>query len=305
MKSHFRIPTSMKHLSVWTVCVSLVLVSGLAAAAKPKTKNPVPFTAIKFDSTAEKIDFFAGLKKGVLDAVLIPKDENQGQVLVQNKSDKPLTVKLPEAIVGVQVLKQFGAGGAGGGLGGMGGMGGGGMGGMGGGRAQSMGGGMGMGGMGGGGMGGMGGGGMGGNFFSIPPDQVVRVPTHTVCLAHGKPTPTSKMRYRLVEVDQYTKDTRLQELLKLIAKNRINQQVAQAATWHLTDNMSWQQLARKQVRHLGGVPPTPYFAPAHLMAAQQLVAAATQNAKEAKNTTGSEKPESAHTPTGTPNRRSR
>ncbi len=303
MKFRLQIPTSMGRLSVGTVCVSLVLVSVLCAATKSKRKKPIPITATKLDATAEQIGFFAGLEKGTLAAVLIPKNEKQGQVLIENKSDKPLTVQLPEAIVGVQVLKQFGGGGVGGlGGGGLGGQGG--LGGAGGGQSQSLGGGFGGGGLGGGGFGGGGLGG-GGGFFSIPPEQVVKVPCHTVCLAHGKPTPNPRMRYRLVKVDEYTEDGRLQELLKLIANNRINQQVAQAATWHLTDNMSWQELARKQVRHLGGGAPTPYFAVAHLAAAQQLIGVASENAKKAKDISKDGSSEHTPRPTRTRTRRLR
>ena len=92
---------------------------------------------------------------------MILKNSKQGNVLIENKTDQPLTVKLPDAVVGVHVLKQGGlgmgmsapGGGAGGGM--QTGQGSGG---------QSSG-----GGMQGGGGGGMQGGGGGMGMFSIPP----------------------------------------------------------------------------------------------------------------------------------------
>jgi hypothetical protein len=139
--------------SASAVCLSLVLVAGLSAADKK------PITKPGFDPKAESVELFAAMADGQLNVKLIPKDSKQGNLLIENKTDKPLTVQLPEAFVGVQVLQQFGAGAGGLGQGGLGA--GSGLGGQGGGGAQSMGGGM-MGGMGGGMMGGMGG---GGGFF--------------------------------------------------------------------------------------------------------------------------------------------
>jgi len=134
-----------------------------------------------------------------------------------------------------------------------------------------------MGGMG-GGMGGMGGGG-GGGFFSIPAEKVVRVPYKSVCLEHGKKEPTPRMVYRMVPVEKYTKDPVLQELVRMVGTGRINQQVAQAAAWHLSSRMSWRQLASKTIRRIG-LQSVPYFHPAALRGAQLVVAQAGVRARE-------------------------
>ena len=63
-------------------------------------------------------------KAGLVDVKYIPNDSRSAQIVIDNKSDQPLTLRLPKAFVGVPVLAQFGGGGIGGG-----GMGGGGMGG--------------------------------------------------------------------------------------------------------------------------------------------------------------------------------
>jgi hypothetical protein len=125
----------------------------------------------------------------------------------------------------------------------------------------------------GGGMGGMGGGG----FFSVPPEKIVSVEFNSVCLEHGKPEPGPRHEYRLVRVEQVTQDPALKELLSMVATGRINTQVAQAAAWHLSDDMDWDELANKVVVR-APLPPMPYFTQRQLLAAQQLIALAETRA---------------------------
>lgn len=271
-----------------TLC--LMLASATPADANSRTRKPKrPITHPKFDPDAEKVELFAGIDEGQFAARIVAKDANQGRLLIENKTDQPLTVEVPESLVAVHILKQFGGMGMGGGMGGMGGgMGGmgGGMGGMGGmGGGQSMGGGMGgmgggMGGMG-GGMGGMGGGmGGGGGFFSIPPEQIISLPFHSVCLEHGRPEPNSGMVYVPVPTDRYTDDPNLQALIRIVARGRLNPGAAQAAAWHITDEMSWTELALKHIDGFGGRPATPYFNRAQLFYAQEIVNAAVEYGKD-------------------------
>lgn len=266
----------------------VVLTSETAVAAKKIARKPV-VTKTTFDPAAEEVELFAAIEAGQVSARLIPQNARKGNVLFENKTDKPLTIKLPEAVIGVPVTNaQFG-GGMGGGMGGMGGgMGGmgGGMGGMGGGGQQAMGGGMGGGGMGGmgGGMGGMGGGmggmGGGGGFFSIPPEKVVSIPLQSVCLEHGKPEPTVRSEYILVPVEKFNDDPALFEILSLVSSGKVDSQIAQAAAWHLTDKMSWRDLAMDSNRRLGGLAPEPVFSTRQLMAAQQLLSIAQARAEK-------------------------
>lgn len=278
MKTRNRMASLVRSIGVWSAVWSLVLTAGYLAAGGKQQHITKP----QFDPTAKTVKLFDGIEQGLLKVTLIPKDSHGGNVLFENTTKEPLTVELPEAVVGVQALKQFG--GAGGGYGGSEGLGGeGGESGAGGG-GQALGGGFG-GGLGGGlGGGGLGGGGYGGGgLFSIPPEKVVRLSYNSVCLDHGKPEPSPKMTYRLVKLEDYTDDPVLQELLKLVGMNRIHPQVAQAAAWHLANDMSWGELARKRIDHLGGVPPTPYFNRAQLFQAYNLVALATGRAKESSH----------------------
>jgi len=267
MVSRFTASRILK-IAVPALVAVLCIASALPAAAR--TRRVRAITKPKFDPAAKQIGLFQGIKEGSLVAKLILKNSRQGNVLIENKTDQPLTVKLPDAVVGVQVLKQGGMGmgmGAGGGGGGQQGGGGGG--------GQSSG-----GGMSGGGGGGQQGGGGGMGMFSIPPQKVVRLPYRGVCLEHGKREPTSRMRYKLVPVEQYSKDAGLHELLRLVARGQIATPVAQAAAWNINSRMPWQTLAAKRRSRLGGGFHPPYFHLQHLISARQVVAFAKARGAE-------------------------
>ncbi len=250
--------------------------SGAGDSKKSVSKKPIRNP--KFDPSGEPVEFFAAIDAGQIEAKLIPKNAFGGTVLIENKTDKPLNVKVPEAAVGVPMNFQFGGGG-----GQQGGFGGGQQGGQGGGQQQQQGGGMGGGQQGGFGGGGGQQGGGGGGFFSVPPERVISLPFNSICLEHGKPEPTPSSRYKLVPVSQVSTDPVLYELLTVVGTGKVDSQAAQAAGWHLTDKMSFQQLAAKAMTHLGGQAPTPYFSQAQLQGAQQLLALSTQKAEVRKD----------------------
>ena len=291
MKSRLQLSSPLRKLGLLVLSVAVLYSTDASAAKRTKRKNTRPITRPKYDATAEKIELFEGLKNGSLKVRMILEDSKKGRVLIENTTKKPLTVQLPKAVVGVQILKQ--PGGIGGQQGGYGGQ----QGGIGGqqGGQQPVGGGLGgqqgQQGLGQQGLGGQQGG--GNNFFSIPPERIVAVPFHSVCLAHGKKEPYPRCKYRLVKVEDFTKNKTLRALIELIATNRINPQIAQAAAWHLTDNMSWRQLASKQRKRIG-LRPVPYFYTSHVLQARNLVAYAAKKA---------EKDNKKSKPTTTPRRR--
>jgi hypothetical protein len=280
---------------VGALALSIVVPGTSADTAKAGKKKVVPAT--KVDPSLEHVDVFEGIEKGMLEIKMLPKDAMGGNMFIENKTDKPLNVDFPPAFIGKQVLKQFGQGGFGGqgGLGG-GGLGGGGLGGggLGGGGQQAQGGGFGGGGLGGGGLGGgglggggLGGGGLGGGggFFSVPPDRIVRAAYRSVCLEHGKPDPTPGSVYRIGKVAEISDDPVLEQTLILVASGQIDPQAGQAATWHLTNKMSWQELAAKAVPHIGR-PATPYFSAETLARAQNIHFVAVARAKELEEKNG-------------------
>jgi hypothetical protein len=252
--------------SGWCVVLALVIPTMLwAASPTSKPKNEPP---------AKSVDLFAGMDGGEIDVVMIMKDSSEGTVMIKNKTDQPLTVKIPEAFAGVPILAQRG------GMGGMGGMGGGrgGMGGMGG--MQGMGGGM-MGGMG-GGMGGMGGGmgGMGGGMFNIAPDKAQKVKIAGVCLDHGLNEPNAKVPYKPIPVDSYAKDPAVAEVIKLMLAGQVDQHSAQAAVWNIQNGLSWEEMANKVgIKHVNGIT-EPYFTAAHLERAMVVARTARMRAEQ-------------------------
>lgn len=280
-----RLMKAKSTLAAVTVLAVVAMATTLTAAGKR------PIKKLTFDPSAPQVDLFDGIEQGMLEVMLIPKNSLEGNVLIENKSDKPVTVRIPKAVAAVQVLKQgFGAGGlgaAGGALGG----GGGGLGG-GGGGGQALGGGLGGGGGGlGGGGGALGGAGAGGGgFFSVPAEKTIQVPFVSVCLNHGKPEPKQNMIYKLVKLETYTSDPVLQELITSVASGRLEPKAAQAATWHITDDMSWRELAAKAIRRVGGAPPEPYFTAGQLGSAQQIVVQAQARVREQEKEKNGDKP---------------
>ncbi len=226
------------------------------------------------------VELFSAIEQDQIDVKLIPKDSTLCRVLIENKTDQPLTVKLPEAFAGVPILKQGlggGLGGMGGGLGGMGGGLGGGTGTSsygGGGGAQSFG-----GGMGGYGGGGYGGGGFGGGFMNVPAEGVGKLQITTVCLEHGKSEPRAAMEYEIKPIGQFTDKKEVHELCKMLGYRKLDQRVAQAAAWHLGNDMSWQELAAKELRFATGIR-RPYFTPMEIQAAIQAATVAAKAAEE-------------------------
>ena len=219
--------------------------------------------------------WFEAMDSGDMDVKIILRDSTRGNVIVRNKTDKDLLVRLPNTFAAVPVLGQ--------GMGGMGGMGGGGMGGggMGGGGAQAGGGGMGGGGMGGGGMGGggMGGGGM----FRIAPEKQRKLPVQIVCLEHGKSDPNPKLNYKMVPLTQFSDDPQIAVVCEKLGNGEVTQKVAQAASWHIMDKLSWMELAHKnsvESKYTGNVR---WFSPVELRFAQTLVSyAASLTAAESR-----------------------
>ena len=236
----------------------------------------------KPDAETLQVELFEAMDAGQIDVKFIPHDASKANVLVKNLTDKPMEIRLPSAFAGVPVLGQMGMGMGGMGGGGMGGMGGMGGGGMGGGGGQGMGGGM--GGMGGGGMGGMGGGGMGGmgGMMRVAPERMRKMQVTTVCLEHGKPDPNPKMAYKIVPLEQFTKDANVRVLCEALGNGLVTQNTAQAAAWHMMDKMSWSELAAKnrvESKYLGTIR---WFSPFELKTAVAVVSECKRLADERK-----------------------
>lgn len=109
-----------------------------------------------------------------------------------------------------------------------------------------------------------GGGGMMGGFQNIDPGKVNRFKCTTVCLEHGKKEPHARAKYDIVPLNEFTEDKNVAEICYMLGFSGINQNAAQAAAWHFTDDMSWEELANKiGAEHLNGTV-DPYFQPQQL-----------------------------------------
>jgi len=237
--------------------LAVVLVPQVLLAAKTTAAQPDP---------ADAVDLFQAIDKGQVDVKVIPKDSSQLRVMIENKTDKPLTVKLPDAFAAVPILAQNAA------------------------PArnnnnknnnqnQGVGGGMGMGGMGMGGMG-MGGMGMGGGMMNIAPEKVGQLKAvATVCLDYGKGEPRAAIPYVIKPIDDYTTQPGVREVCEMLGKGQVNQRVAQVCAWHLNNGLSWEKLASKQLRFADGST-RPYFTPQEIQAAMRVSAVAVQAANQ-------------------------
>jgi hypothetical protein len=249
---------------------ALLLLAAVAWAAEGRAR---PAKIGDYNPADQTVEMFKAIEKGDISVQLIPKDSTQCRVLIKNKTDKPLNVKLPDAFAGVPALAQIGgaAGGAGrssnrssGSSGSN--------------QNQSMGGGMGgMGGGGMGGMGGMGGGGMG--MFNVPPEKVGQFKVTTVCLEHGKREPHARIPYDIKPLESFTSKPGVRELCELLGSEQISQRAAQAAAWHLNNGMTWQQLAAERTTFANGTS-QPYFSQQDLQVGLQLAATAVKRAEE-------------------------
>jgi hypothetical protein len=217
----------------------------LAAADRPDNAAPAAPPA-----DAQQVDLFEGMRNGDLAVRFVPKDSREARITVENKTQKPLTVKLPQAFAGVPILAQNGGNNNGGNANK---------------NNQNQ-------GVGGGG--GMMGGGMGGMMY-IAPEKTESLKVPTVCLEHGKTEPHPTVPYQIVPIESFTDRPAVQELCRMLGEGKISQRVAQAAAWYLQNDMSWQQLATKQQRRAGGGT-SPYFTLAEIRAAMQVATVAVQ-----------------------------
>ncbi|MBL8826898.1 MAG: hypothetical protein JNM18_07905 [Planctomycetaceae bacterium] len=225
---------SLRHSFRTLICVliagcgllSVASIPGVAQAAEPARLT----RRLPMDPAAPSVEMFDGMKAGQVDVKMITKDSTEARLLITNRTNQPLNVRLPEAFAGVHVLAQLGGAGVGGGAGG---------------GAQGVGG-------AGGGAGGAGGGGGGAGFFNIPAETIAEVKVPCVCLEHGKPEPRPQMTYEVRPLEALSSNPAVREVLKQLGQGAVSQRVAQVAAWHYANNMSWEELASKQIKRLSG-----------------------------------------------------
>jgi len=244
-------------------CLLIVAATMLhAAVALAESRRVEPAKPV-----ATTVEFFSAIKAGDLDARFIPRDSKRATVWVENKTGKPLSVQIPAGFAGVPVAAQM-FGGPGGGFPPIGGPPGG--------SPQAVGapgnnfpgaafpplGGP------GGGPGGVPGGLVG--FFSVPAGKTIKVKVPCVCLEHGKPDPKPRIPYKIVPLESVTTEPGVAGVLARLGEGKYSQRVAQAATWHLANGMTWEELDEKRIKRITGLQQR-WFHPAEIRAAMRLV----------------------------------
>jgi hypothetical protein len=124
------------------------------------------------------------------------------------------------------------------------------------------------------------------NVFNIAPEQVRTIEIKCLCLEQGKPNPRSAVKYELVPLAEVNDDPKLAEVLMSYGRGEADREIAQAAAWHLANEMSWEKLAALSQK-IALNAEKPWFSTVQLQAAKQLVdsakpAAATSANKVAK-----------------------
>lgn len=261
----FPLPASGFHL--FPAGLLLAVLASVTMAAGPVIPAQKPVDHLS------SVPLFEAMAGQQLDVKLVHKNEFAGNLFIKNMTDKPINVKMPDSFVGVHVLNQ-GFFGTGNGNSGFGNSGFGNQSGQGAGQGQ--------------GAQTTGGGGAGNSplsspVFSVPPGSVVRLPVNTVCLEHGRATPSSRMEYRIFPVSRFSRDPALPQLLAHVASGKVPQKAAQAAAWHLASGKSWKDLSEMKFRRVGSLPDTPHFRRNDLTLAQKLVEKSQAMAARSEN----------------------
>ncbi len=243
-----------------------VCLSRSALAAKP-----TPTTKLSLDPSARRVDLFAAQDEGLVTIRVVPADEMRANVFVENTSSESLTVESPKSVVAVHGVKpappppqaaesrravypadtvQPN-------------------------QAQSV----------GGQLFGLGpaadaDGEASAALFSIPAGGAVRIQLQSVCLNLGNPTPTSRMKYRLMRMSDYTGDAAVLRLFDAVDLRRTDRETLQAAAWNIANGVPFEKLAAQRDPRNAA---RPMFTPAQLAAARDMVAEARKAGADGRN----------------------
>lgn len=174
---------------------------------------------------AEEYELSKAQQSGVVSVQLIASNEKAINFVIENKTDRPITLRLPTSFAAVPVLAQnagFGNGGI-----------------------QPMNNGV---GFGSGGIGNntqrLGGGAQpNNNLFGIKSKGKRVIKINTVCLDFGLKIPNTNIRYELVSIKDIAYDDKLNKVIAGLADDRVSQKVAQIVAWHIHNHTSLTDIA--------------------------------------------------------------
>ncbi len=227
----------------WPLRRYLVVVTTFAlscAFGSLLAQGETPQKLVSADAPPQEL--FAAIEAGDLEVGVVPRDARRLTIQFKNKTDRPLTILMPPALAAAPVLAQQPWGFPGGGqpnnqqngqnnqqapqqlgLG----------------RGQ-----------------GNGNNRGGGNpfpqgIFNIPAGRAIKIKADCVCLEYGKPEPDARMEYELKPLAEVCDKPELAGVLRSLGDEQIDQRVAQAAAWHLTNELTWDKLASLLRREVG------------------------------------------------------
>ena len=82
---------------------------------------------------------------------------------------------------------------------------------------------------------------------TVPPGKSIQVVSSSACLNFGLATPTSRDRLTLMDVNDYSNDSRVRKALRSLSTYGTSQGVAQAALWNICNGLSFATMSE----HLG------------------------------------------------------
>jgi hypothetical protein len=232
---------------------------------------------IRAEDPVNAVELYEAVEAGQVSIKFIPASAVKANVLIENMTDRVMHIELPDAIAAVPVLAQLGLGQNAGQNGG-------------GAQTQGVGGGLNAGngmqpGRGfGNGFGNAAGNnpqrgqadGFGMGLMRLAPQQTRKLTATTVCLEQGKPEPHPRIAYQMIPIEGFTSDAGVIELCRRLGRGEVEPQAAQAAAWHLANELTWEQLAqlnRIESRYLGNVR---FFTPSELARAKEVVESLSQ-----------------------------
>jgi len=247
---------------------ALLLIPAVLMAGDRPRRKPLP--------KGELVEIFSGIEKGQIEVQLIARDSARANLLVRNKTDKPLNVVLPQAFAGVPVAAQFQdpliddplANNAR--------------------LPQQMGVGPGRNNLWPGMMNVRGPNVRGPNvrgpnvppgfWFNVAPEKVGKLKLTGVCLEYGKPDPRPRFKYQIKPLRSVADKPEVAELCAMLGRGEIGQRAAQLAAWHLNNELSWQKLANMRTKLAIGTKPT--YTQRELRAAKTAAEKATKLAEQ-------------------------
>ncbi len=81
--------------------------------------------------------------------------------------------------------------------------------------------------------------------MTVPAGESLDVTVTAVCLNYGRPTPTARDRFKLLDVATYSADSRVRKSLRSLSLIGTSQGVAQAVMWRVCNDLTFEAMAEQ------------------------------------------------------------